>query len=131
VRLSLARFSGREIVTTGDGFFTSFSLPSSALRFAEEVVADASTLGLKLHVGIHASEVVIRDSDVIGIAAHVVARVAAAAGSGEILVTGTVRGLVDGSHVRFQPAGDYTLKGVPGTWPLFRLVGGSDHGATG
>lgn len=123
VRHSLARFSGREIVTTGDGFLTSFSLPSSALRFAEEVVADASRLGLKLHVGIHASEVIIRDADVIGIAAHVVARVAAAAGPGEILVTETVRGLVDGSHVRFQSAGEYTLKGVPGTWPLFRLVG--------
>lgn len=130
VRLSLARFSGREIVTTGDGFFASFSLPSSALRFAEEVVADASELGLALHVGIHASEVIIRDSDVIGIAAHVVARVAAAAGSGEILVTETVRGLVDGSHVRFQPVGDHALKGVPGTWPLFRLVGGSGHSAS-
>ena len=125
VRHSLARFVGREIVTTGDGFFTLFSIPSSALRFAEEVVADASELGLKLHIGIHASEVVIRDSDVIGIAAHVVARVAAAAGPGEILVTETVRGLVDGSHVRFEPAGDYTLRGVPGIWPLFRLVGGS------
>jgi class 3 adenylate cyclase len=130
VRHSLARFSGQEIVTTGDGFFTLFSIPSSAIRFAEEVVGDASELGLKLHVGMHSSEVVIRDSDVIGIAAHVVARVAAAAGPGEILVTETVRGLVDGSHVRFQPAGDYTLKGVPGTWPLFRLVGGSGQGAS-
>lgn len=130
VRHSLVRFSGREIVTTGDGFFTSFPLPSSALRFAEEVVADASELGLRLHVGIHAGEVVIRDADVIGIAAHVVARVAAAAGSGEILVTDTVRGLVDGSHVRFQPAGDYTLKGVPGRWPLFRLVGSTDPRAS-
>ena len=130
VRHSLARFSGREVVTTGDGFFTSFSLPSLALRFAEEVVADASELGLTLHVGIHAGEVVIRDADVIGIAAHVVARVAAAAGSGEILVTETVRGLVAGSPVRFQSAGDYTLKGVPGTWPLFRLVDGTDPGAS-
>lgn len=130
VRHSLARFSGREVVTTGDGFFTSFPLPSSALRFAEEVVADASELGLRLHVGIHAGEVVIRDADVIGIAAHIVARVAAAAGPSEILVTETVRGLVAGSHVRFQPAGDYALKGVPGTWPLFRLVGSTDPRAS-
>lgn len=130
VRHSLARFSGREIVTTGDGFFTSFSLPSSALRFAEEVVADASELGLELHVGIHAGEVVIRDADVIGIAAHVVARVAAAAGSGEVFVTDTVRVLVAGSHVRFQSAGHYTLKGVPGTWSLFRLVAAADPGAS-
>jgi class 3 adenylate cyclase len=126
VRQSLARFSGREVVTTGDGFFTSFSLPSSALRFAVEVVADASELGLKLHVGIHAGEVVIRDADVIGIAAHVVARVAAAAGAGEVLVTDTVRVLVAGSQMRFESAGDHTLKGVPGVWPLHRLVAADD-----
>ena len=122
VRLSLARFAGREVVTTGDGFLASFSLPSSALRFAEEVVADASRLRLKLHIGVHSGEVIIRDADVIGIAAHVVARVASAAGAGEVLVTDTVRVLVGGSQIRFEPAGDHTLKGVPGVWPLHRLV---------
>ena len=128
VRHSLARFSGREVVTTGDGFFTSFSLPSSALRFAVEVVADALELGLELHVGIHSGEVVIRDADVIGIAAHVVARVAAAAGSGEVFVTDTVRMLVAGSQMRFEPAGDHTLKGVPGVWSLYRLVAAQEPG---
>ena len=61
--------------------------------------------GLKLHVGIHSGEVVIRDADVIGIAAHVVARVAAAAGSGEVFVTDTVRVLVAGSQMRFRAGG--------------------------
>ena len=100
VRHSLARFSGREIVTTGDGFFTSFSLPSSALRFAEEVVADASrTRASSSTSGSMPAKSLIRDADVIGIAAHVVARVAAAAGSGEVFVTDTVRVFVAGSHV--------------------------------
>ena len=31
-------------------------------------------------------------------------------------------GLVLGSGLQFAPAGSHTLKGVPGDWPLFRVV---------
>jgi class 3 adenylate cyclase len=45
---------------------------------------------------------------------HVGARVAAAAGAGEILVSSTVSELVAGSGFRFEPRGPYALKGVDG-----------------
>lgn len=130
VRHSLARYSGREVDTAGDGFFASFPLPSLALRFAEEAATEASRLGIGLRVGVHVGEVIVRDADVIGITAHVAARVEAAATPGDVFVTDAVRVLVLGSRMRFEPAGEFSLKGVPGRWPLHRLVLGSVPGAS-
>jgi class 3 adenylate cyclase len=47
------------------------------------------------------------------------ARVAALAGSDEILVSSTVRDLVVGSGIRFADRGSRVLKGVPGRWRLY------------
>lgn len=121
VRRSLTRFGGREVNTAGDGFVACFALPSSALRFAAQVVAEAADMGLGLRAGVHSGEVLVRDDDLIGIAVHVAARVGALAGAGEVLVTDTVRVLVDGSGMRFEPVGEHELKGVPDARPLFRL----------
>lgn len=129
VRRSLGRYSGREVDTAGDGFFASFPLPTLALRFAEEAATEASRLDIGLRVGVHVGEVIVRDTDVIGITAHVAARVEAAATPGDVFVTDAVRVLVLGSRMRFEPAGEFSLKGVPGTWPLHRLVVSNDPGA--
>jgi class 3 adenylate cyclase len=50
--------------------------------------------------------------------------VAATAGAGEVLVSSTVRDLVAGSGIEFLDAGVHELKGVPGTWQLFRAEAG-------
>jgi class 3 adenylate cyclase len=123
VRRSLARFGGREVNTAGDGFIASFALPSSALRFAQDAVAEAGGMGLGLRAGVHCGEVLVRDDDLVGIAVHTAARVAALAGSGDVFLTDTVRVLVEGSGLRFEAAGEHALKGVPGIWSLFRLQG--------
>ncbi len=57
-----------------------------------------------------------------GLAVVVGARIAAAAGAGEILVSGTVRDLVAGSGLEFADRGESLLKGVPGTWPLYAIA---------
>ena len=75
--------------------------------------------------GLAANDVLVRDEDLIGIAVHVAARVAALAGSGRVFVTDTVRVLVEGSGIPFAPVGEHELKGVPGAWRLFRLEAGS------
>jgi class 3 adenylate cyclase len=56
---------------------------------------------------------------VAGIAVHIAARVMALAGPGEVLATGSVPIAAAGSGHDFEEAGDHTLKGVPGIWPLF------------
>jgi class 3 adenylate cyclase len=52
-------------------------------------------------------------------AVHIAARVSAAAGPGEVLVSSTVKDLVVGSGLEFTDRGAHELKGVPGEWRLF------------
>jgi class 3 adenylate cyclase len=79
--------------------------------------------GLQIRVGLHVGEIEIRDDDVAGVAVHVAARIAAAAGAGEILVSATVKELVAGSGLEFADRGERTLKGVPGSWRLYAAAG--------
>lgn len=62
-------------------------------------------------------------SDIGGIAVHIGARVSALAASGEVLVSSTVKDLVAGSGIEFDDRGAHTLKGVPGEWRLFTVLG--------
>jgi class 3 adenylate cyclase len=48
--------------------------------------------------------------------------VAAAAGPGEVLVSGTVKDLVAGSGFKFEDRGAHQLKGIPGEWRLFTAL---------
>jgi class 3 adenylate cyclase len=59
---------------------------------------------------------------VAGIAVSIGARVAAQAGPGEVLVSGTVKDLVAGSGLEFEDRGVQELKGVPGEWRLYAAV---------
>ncbi len=51
------------------------------------------------------------------------ARVTAHAGPGEVVVSRTVADLVAGSGLEFEDRGTHELKGVPGEWQLFEVVG--------
>ena len=77
--------------------------------------------GCRLRVGLHTGECEVRGDDLGGLAVHIAARVAALAGPGEVLVSGTVKDLVVGSGIEFLERGEHELKGVPGTWKLFAV----------
>ena len=79
-------------------------------------------MGVPVRAGLHTGEIERRGDDLAGIAVHIGARVAAAAGPGEVLVSGAVPPLVTGSGLRFADRGEHDLKGVPGTWRLYRAV---------
>jgi class 3 adenylate cyclase len=78
-------------------------------------------LGIDVRVGVHTGEVEIRDGSLSGVAVHIGARVAGVAGSGEVLVSSTVKDLVAGSGIAFVDRGIHPLKGVPGEWRLFAV----------
>jgi class 3 adenylate cyclase len=118
VRQELGRFRGREIHTTGDGFFATFDGPARAVRCALAIRAAVRPLGLEVRSGLHTGECELRGDDVSGIAVHIGARVAAAAKAGEVLVSGTLKDLVTGSGLRFVERGAHRLKGIEGEWPL-------------
>lgn len=122
VRDELHRFRGREVKTTGDGFFVSFDGPARAIRCAQGIAAAALELDLVVRVGIHSGECEVRGDDLAGLAVHVAARIGAVAGPGEVLVSRTVGDLVAGSGIEFTDRGDHELKGVPGTWGLLSVA---------
>jgi class 3 adenylate cyclase len=123
VRREIARFQGREIKTTGDGFLSTFDGPARAIRCARAVRSAASELGLGVRSGLHTGECEVRGHDLAGLAVHIGSRVAALAEPGEVLVSGTVKDLVVGAGIDFEDHGEHELKGVPGTWKLFAARG--------
>lgn len=130
-RAELARFRGREIDTAGDGLFAAFDAPARAIRCARALRESARRLGLSTRIGVHTGECELIGEKLGGIAVHTGARVASAAQSDEILVTGTVRDLVAGSGLRFDDRGLHPLKGVPGEWRLFALASPTESSVTG
>jgi pimeloyl-ACP methyl ester carboxylesterase/class 3 adenylate cyclase len=119
VRTELARHRGREIGTVGDGFLATFDGPARGIRCAHAITAGVRQLGIDVRAGLHTGECELIGGTIGGIAVHIGARVAAAAGPGEVLVSSTVKDLVAGSGLRFTDRGPHVLKGVPGEWRLF------------
>jgi class 3 adenylate cyclase len=123
VRACLARNRGREIKTVGDGFLALFDGPARAVRAARSIVADVTALGLEVRAGLHTGEVEIVGDDIAGLAVHIAARVMSEAPGGRVLASSTVHDLVVGSGLRFEDRGRRTLRGVPGEWGLWEVLG--------
>ena len=122
VRAELDRFKGREVSTTGDGFFAVFDGPARAVRCASAIMTSVSALDLQIHAGIHTGEVEVRGEDLGGLTVHIGARIAALAPAGVVLVSSTVKDLLAGSGMGFEDAGEHELKGVPDRWHLYQVV---------
>lgn len=121
IRKELKRFRGREVDTSGDGFFATFDGPGRALRCACSIRDSVQQLGINIRVGLHTGEIELIDDKACGIAVHIGARVAAAAQAGEVLASSTTKDLVAGSGLSFKDRGEHMLKGVPGEWRLFAV----------
>jgi class 3 adenylate cyclase len=123
VRAQLRRFRGEEINTTGDGFVASFDGPARSIKCAKAILEATETLGIDLRVGLHTGECDVRGDDLGGLAVHIAARVGALAAPRQVLLSSTVKDLVIGSGIEFDEWGECELKGVPGSWKLFSVVG--------
>jgi class 3 adenylate cyclase/pimeloyl-ACP methyl ester carboxylesterase len=122
VRSQLARFRGREVNTSGDGFLAMFDGPQRAIRCAMAIRDAVRALGIEVRAGLHTGECEVRGDDIGGIGVHIGARVSALAGPNDVLVSSTLRDLVIGSGLEFVERGSYELKGVPGEWHLFAVA---------
>jgi class 3 adenylate cyclase len=118
----LERHRGRAVKTMGDGFLATFDGPARGIRCAMSVRAAIRELGIDIRAGLHTGEVEVMGDDIAGIAVNIGARVGAAAGPGEVLVSRTVTDLVAGSGIEFAERGSHALKGVPGEWQLFAVT---------
>jgi class 3 adenylate cyclase len=122
IRAQLARFRGREVNTSGDGFLAMFDGPQRAIRCAMAIRDAVQALGIEVRAGLHTGECEVRGDDIGGIGVHIGARVSALAGPNDVLVSSTLRDLVIGSGIGFEERGTHELKGVPGEWRIFAAV---------
>lgn len=121
VRAQLERFGGREMDTSGDGFFAVFGDVDSALSAATAISEAVRTLGLVLRLGLHTGDCYVADDKCTGLAIHICARIVALAEPGEVLVSQAVRGAA-GPGFHFVAHGTHSLRGIPGEWPLYGLA---------
>jgi class 3 adenylate cyclase len=116
LRRQVADGGGEIVNSTGDGFFAAFDSARSGVDCAisiQRALLDhrvATGFALSVRIGLHTAEANRRGSDYSGTAVHVAARVAALAGSGEILATAET--LAEARGVPTSDARDAPIKGV-------------------
>jgi class 3 adenylate cyclase len=93
VRGLVAEHAGEDVKRTGDGFFLAFDDPDRAIEFAialqRRLANPPADLGsvVAVRIGIHRSEANRSGLDYVGSGVNLAARLAGAAGAGEILVS--------------------------------------------
>jgi class 3 adenylate cyclase len=119
VRKEIRAARGTEVITTGDGMLATFKAPTNAIRCADAIRGAIRTLGLEIRAGLHTGEYKLIGDELVGIAIHIGARIAAKAGASEVLVSSTVRELVLEAGINFKDRGVHKLRGVPDRWRLY------------
>jgi class 3 adenylate cyclase len=122
-RLELERYGGREVKTTGDGMLATFEGPARALHCAVAIRRAANRDDLHIRAGVHVGEVELVGEDIRGRTVHEAARIAAAAGADEILVSDLTRALAGAAvGMDFEERGAHALRGLDGEWRLHALL---------
>ncbi|MDX8152042.1 adenylate/guanylate cyclase domain-containing protein [Patulibacter brassicae] len=106
-----------EVKTLGDGLMLRTDDPERAVRLGTAIVArlDEGLEGfgsVPVRVGVHTGPAIARDGDWFGMAVNVAARLCAAAGDGEVLVSATTREAAVADDLVFGDARLHWLKNV-------------------
>jgi class 3 adenylate cyclase len=116
----VSRFSGQLVKATGDGVLATFDGPARAVQCALAIHEALGQIGVTIRAGVHVGEIEQRGADIAGIAVHIAQRICSTAEPGETLVSRTITDLAAGSGIGFEDRGNHQLKGLDGTWNLFR-----------
>jgi class 3 adenylate cyclase len=123
---SMMRDCGGEVVdgiTLGDGHLAMFSSASGAIECASRSHDCARRVGLRLHVGLHAGDVIRSATRVYGGTVNIAARVCSHAAPGQTLVSETVRSMARTSATtEFADNGLHQLKGITEPHRLYAMT---------
>jgi class 3 adenylate cyclase len=97
----------------------------SAVRAALAIGDAVAPLGVGIRAAVQTGEVELSAGDVRGVVVHAVARMMALGSAGDVIVSTTVRDVLDGTDLQFEDLGRHELKGLPGDRQLYKLVRGS------
>ena len=97
----------------GDGVLAVFTSARHALEASLACGKAGDNVGLPLHLGLHAGDVIREDNNVYGGAVNIASRISSLSAPGEVLVSDIVRGLARTSAgVRFEDRGEQPLRGI-------------------
>ncbi|HZD70950.1 MAG TPA: adenylate/guanylate cyclase domain-containing protein [Actinomycetes bacterium] len=109
----------------GDGVMVHFREPAGAVLSALRMVAQLPGTGLPpAHVGVAAGPVVVQGGDYFGRTVNLAARIAAQAGAGQVLVSGSVAQAAAPQGVSFVELGELRLEGFARPVRLLEARGG-------
>jgi class 3 adenylate cyclase len=118
LRSAFSQHGGEEVDHTGDGFFVAFARSSDAIEAAVDIqrrlVRHRREAGFapSVRIGLHAAEATRKGRNYTGQGVHVAARVGAAAGKDEILVSEAVVRDAGPMRFRLSEPRSVSLKGV-------------------
>jgi class 3 adenylate cyclase/ABC-type transporter MlaC component len=121
------KFRGEWIQTVGDGALCVFDSAVEAATCAVEIQRAFRAGDLRLHIGVHVGDVVMRqtgrETEVFGDGVNVASRLQDLAGPGEILVSERVyEDLANHRGLRFENRGERRLKNVRRPIRVFRVM---------
>jgi class 3 adenylate cyclase len=129
LRQQFERFAGRVVKGTGDGFMVTFASARQGVECAVEVQRAMATLHaagryveIGVRIGLNTGEPITEGDDLHGSDVDLAARIAAEAGTGEVLVSELTRMLARQTPgLEFEALGERTLKGFSEPAPVFAV----------
>lgn len=128
VRREVARSDGDEISTEGDSIFVVFQSARAALDCAIAILSESERRStgradqIRVGVGLHAGDTVAHESNYVGSAVNVAARLTAQAAAGELLISEVVRGLLRTSGLPpLEERTGLVLKGIDDPPRVYRV----------
>jgi predicted ATPase len=119
VREACAAEGGVEVDTQGDAFFVAFPSAPGAASAAQAITDALATGPISLRIGLHTGTPLVTAEGYVGDDVHFAARVAASGHGGQILLSSSVRELVDGLPV--TDLGEHRLKDIEDAVSIYQL----------
>ena len=123
LRPLFVRFHGVEVGTDGDAFFVAFARAGDAVSAAVEAQRALNDHEIRVRIGVHTGEALVRDGDYVGHEVHRAKRVSDAGHGGQIVVSQTTADLVGTTHSLID-LGLHRLKDLDEPQRLFQVVAG-------
>lgn len=121
-RAEIARARGRVLSEHDETVTAAFDGPARAVRCASAAVVAARDRGAPARAGLHTGECDLVPGGLEGEALDIAGRVAAAARSGDVLVSATVKDLIAGAGIAFVPRGSLPSGRGGDRRPLFAVA---------
>jgi len=122
IREACSAHGGIEMDTQGDAFFLAFPTAPGALAAASDLTEKLAEGPIRVRVGLHTGTPLVTEEGYVGDDVHRAARVAASAHGGQVVLSASTAGLVDGE---LTDLGRHRLKDFAEPVPLLQLGEGS------